>query len=127
MIVSGPEGITVDSEHGDIVDNVWGGDGSSVSVAENGGAASGLLLGPPTPNPSRGVVAMALTLPEEDRVSFRVYDVQGRLVDEVVEGVLSPGHHHLEWRPAGDLPAGIYLARLHTRDETRVQRVVLLR
>jgi hypothetical protein len=124
-IVSGPDSITVDSEQGDIVDNVWGG-GALVAVGDEG-RHPGLLLGPPTPNPSRGAVRLSLTLPEASPVSLRVYDVRGRLVETVRDDRLAPGHHHLEWNPSGDLPGGIYFARLRSLGEERLQRVVLIR
>ena len=51
----------------------------------------------PVPNPAAGEVTLAFDLPEADRVSLRVYDARGRLVRELVSGVVEAGRHRLRW------------------------------
>ncbi len=52
-------------------------------------------------------------LPREQKATIALYDVLGRRVLELAEGVHSPGTHEVEvaldW-----LPAGLYLYRLET-------------
>src|SRR5262249_47297501 len=55
-----------------------------VGVGDAAGAE--LRLGPPSPNPSRGSVALRLTLPRAATVRASVRDVQGRLVRRLLSG-----------------------------------------
>jgi hypothetical protein len=66
------------------------------------------------PNPGSGRVTLGFTLDRAAATSLRIYDLQGRLVDEVVDGWLAAGPHTCTWRPssAERRPAGLYLARL---------------
>ncbi|MFQ5570678.1 MAG: T9SS type A sorting domain-containing protein, partial [Rhodothermales bacterium] len=65
-------------------------------------------------------------LPEEGHVRVSVYDVLGRLVTTLVDGVLSAGRHEVVFR-ADRLPTGVYLIRMEVSREVRTQRVTLMK
>lgn len=100
-------------------DNVSFSQASSLDVPRTGmsGAGFGLrVLG----NPAVAGAAQVLSfnLPEEGRVSVRVYDVTGRLVASLLDRELAAGPHEVAWKgrdaagqPAG---AGIYFAEIVT-------------
>jgi choice-of-anchor B domain-containing protein len=91
-----------------------------------------LSLAPAAPNPFRAgeAASFAFALPAQGRVTADVYDVSGRLVARLADGVLEAGPHRLIWnglesgRPA---PAGVYFLRLDTPAGERSGRVVLIR
>ena len=83
-----------------------------------------------TPNPSAGSVRIAYSLPHAARVSVGVFDVSGRLMSRLVDGVREPGRYLATWdglsngaRPS----SGIYFVRLETSSGAWTRRVVLLR
>jgi hypothetical protein len=66
-----------------------------------------------TPNPVLGNVMIQYTLPAEARVSLKLYDLTGTVIETIASGKRSPGHHHA--RLATDhLSSGIYFVTLET-------------
>lgn len=102
----------------------------SVAVGER--TASGLELSAARPNPSRGAVALALTLPAAARVSAAVLDVAGRTVRTLVsDAAFAPGTHTLEWdgrsESGASLRAGVYFVQVRAGAETLRQRVAVVK
>lgn len=102
----------------------------NVSVGDRRG--SGLALGAARPNPSRGAVAMALTLPGAARVSAVVRDVTGRTVRTLVsDAAWESGAHAIEWDGRGEdgrsLRAGVYFIQVRAGAETVRQRVAVVK
>lgn len=100
----------------------------SVAVPESKLPAD-FALEPIRPNPASGPLRVRFSLPREARVRLGVYDLQGREVAVLADGVLPAGDHERTWRP-GTSPvgaqAGIYFARLSAADQTRIQRIALI-
>lgn len=100
---------------------------------EPGGRGNGdalpteVAFGPPTPNPSRGLVRFTLALPRDADVTFEVLDVAGRRLGEVVRQRLGAGRHELRWT-APTATAGVYFGQLSVDGEQPLRkRIVLVR
>ena len=66
------------------------------------------VLGWPRPNPcTAGTVTMGITVAGGETDVF-VYDMAGRKIATIVDGVLTPGTHIVSWNTSG-LPSGVYL------------------
>jgi len=90
-------------------------------------AATRLSLSTGFPNPSRGPVEFAIDLPQDSRVEWAVYDLQGRMI--WAEGrTLAAGRSTLRWdgNGASGEPAavGIYLVRARVDGAQLTRRVV---
>jgi len=59
-------------------------------------------------------------------ISLRVYDVSGRLVETLVDGLREPGIYQVEWDGSGQR-SGVYFCRLTGGSSVDVKRMVLLR
>lgn len=73
------------------------------------------MLGEAYPNPSPGKVTIPFSLPESTataHVRLEVYDLLGKRVATIIDGLLLPGFHEREWTPADVLSGGIYTYRL---------------
>ncbi len=81
---------------------------SSQSGRANSPSAFALLNN--FPNPCNGFTTMEFALPHESNVHIDVYDVQGRRVQELVNGIRQAGYHVTGWTPA--VASGIYLCRM---------------
>jgi hypothetical protein len=83
-----------------------------------------------SPNPGRGALHVALTLPVASRCRLALYDVAGRQRRVVHEGVLDAGTHRLAWDGLDDrgepLGSGYYVWRATAGNRTlsKVQIVV---
>ena len=88
--------------------------------------SEGIALLPAVPNPTSGVAELGFSLDAAQDVRLAVYDVLGREVAVVAEGMRSAGTH----RPSFDaqaLPAGVYVVRLTAGSETVLRRFTVVR
>jgi hypothetical protein len=83
------------------------------------------LLGP-QPNPTRSEAVLRVGLPTAGSVRIVVYDVQGRQVVRVLDGVRPAGWETVRW-DVGALAAGVYLVRVEAGGESRTQTVTVVR
>lgn len=77
-------------------------------------------------NPVRTSTLLAFTLPRPGTADIYVHDASGRKVWSWSAGWRDAGAHTVQWTP-GRLPAGMYIARLHTRQGTARTRIIVLR
>ena len=79
-------------------------------------------------NPSVGRVDFAFALRNTARVKLGLFDLAGREVARLAEGVYPPGMHHAPWNAGGSAgPSGVLFARYETKGLTITRRVVRLR
>lgn len=87
-----------------------------------------LAFSTPRPNPARGSSAFVLSLPQPQRVTVDVYDMQGRHVRSLVRGELGGGHHTIAWDGRDDsgirTSAGVYYARMRAGGFESTRHVV---
>ncbi len=100
----------------------------SVHVTDAGGPRGPLAvsLGACHPNPFWGATQVEWAIPTARRVTLRVFDVQGRAVRTLVDGVRPAGRYVATLRADG-LPAGVYLCRLDAGGVTAQRKLLLLR
>lgn len=78
----------------------------------------------PHPNPFRGTVTFALSVAHAQRVRILLYDVQGRRVKTIYDGMLSTNEVHPFRLEAGALASGVYLLRV-SGDEFTTDRTIV--
>ena len=84
---------------------------------QRGAAIRELEFAAPSPNPCERVARFDFALPAQTLVRLALYDVSGREVARLVNGVMSPGRHSVTWEVSrGDhrVAPGLYFARLKT-------------
>jgi hypothetical protein len=83
------------------------------------------------PNPFASETVLRFSLPSKMKAKLAVYDVSGRLVKVVADGVIEPGEHHVNWNGkdayGADASPGIYFYRLTTPERTMQNKMVRLR
>ena len=83
-------------------------------------------LGSAYPNPFNPVTRLAYDVPAEMLVSMGVYDLRGRLVDELVNGMLDQGRYEVVWN-ADNHASGVYMIKLTAGDAVQIQKVLLVK
>lgn len=83
-----------------------------------------LALGQPYPNPSAGSVNLPLTLDRPAESTVRVYDLLGRKIAVLHDGLTPAGSTSIRW--AADVPAGTYIAVAETTGQVLTRRIVVL-
>jgi glucose/arabinose dehydrogenase len=90
-----------------------------------------LSLSGAMPNPSRGSVTLALSLPDQSRVSFAVYDLLGREVWRAAPRDYEPGRWTLRWpgatRHGERARTGVYFARVTVNGVALTRRLAIIR
>jgi outer membrane protein assembly factor BamB len=80
-----------------------------------------------SPNPFSSNLSITYNVPEPALVELSVYDISGRLVENLVSGSLLVGDNNSVWNPNPVLPNGCYLIVLDVCGKRAVRRCVLLR
>lgn len=83
-------------------------------------------LQPNFPNPFAYGTTLRFSLPEAQQVSLEVFDLQGRRVARLADGVYEAGTTTVEWTP-NRLPGGIYIAVMRTPGRVETVKMSLLR
>ena len=78
------------------------------------------------PNPFNPATTIRFAVPRAGLVRLAVYDVLGRRVDELVDGILDAGWHAVRWDAAG-LPSGVYLYRLEAGSFQETKTMILVK
>ena len=98
---------------------------------EFGPAVSKTQLAGNAPNPFSGQTTVEFALPEQTRVTMSVYDMMGRKVATLVDGVRSAGPQSVSWNGQSDsgqdLASGVYLLRMKAGDRSMTRRMTIVR
>ncbi|HEY5565047.1 MAG TPA: T9SS type A sorting domain-containing protein, partial [Rhodothermia bacterium] len=85
-----------------------------------------ISLGDNYPNPFNPSTTFEYGINATSRVHLAVYDMTGRLVRTLVDGVQPAANYRVSFN-AGDLASGVYVYQLETSDRTISKRMVLLK
>ena len=83
-------------------------------------------LSSPSPNPFNAQTRIDYSIPMTGCVNLSVYDISGRKVETLAEGVLNTGYHSATF-DASLLPAGLYLVRLEAGGEVLIRKAVIVK
>lgn len=78
------------------------------------------------PNPFNSVTKISYQLSEPTFINLAVFDVNGRLVETLVNANNNAGFHSIEWK-ANDMSSGLYFYRLKTSNYTEVKKCLILK
>jgi hypothetical protein len=70
---------------------------------------------------------VAFTLDQTTVVSVDVVDLQGRVVDHVMQSTLDAGSHQVGWSGASHAPSGVYFVRVRTANAQGMTRILVAR
>ena len=85
-----------------------------------------ISLGHNSPNPFNGETFISVSLSSKREAFLEVYNALGIKVGTVFKGSLTAGDYHFRWQ-SGDLPSGIYFARLSSRSTVQTVKMLLLK
>jgi len=83
------------------------------------------------PNPFNPSTTIRFAIPNNSFVRLIVYDITGKLVNEIVNGYLEPGVHNVEWSgtDAGgiDVSSGLYFYRIEASNYSKTYKMVFVK
>jgi hypothetical protein len=98
----------------------------SVVNGNSGEAPEVFALSQNYPNPFNPTTTFAYDIPTHSQVRLTVYDITGRLVAELFNGVREPGHYVQVWN-AANVASGMYLLRIEADRFSATRKMLLLR
>ena len=78
------------------------------------------------PNPFNPTTTIQFSIPKDDFVKLTVYDINGKVVRELVNGYKFAGKYNVEFNATG-YASGIYYYRLEAGQYNNTQRMVLIK
>jgi len=72
------------------------------------------------------VTTIPFTLAEASRVTLRIFDLRGRLVDVLVDGPMGPGEHEVVWVGRKGR-SGVYFYELRVGKAVARKRMLLVK
>jgi len=91
----------------------------------------GHFLNQNVPNPFSSKTAIEYTLPRKTDVSLKVYDISGKFITSLVDGVHDSGHYVVYWdgrdNHGRQLSSGIYIYRIKTLEFNATKTLIITR
>jgi hypothetical protein len=78
------------------------------------------------PNPFNPTTTLSFVVPAEMSVSLAIYDMRGRLVEELVNDMHQRGQYQVAWN-ADAFASGVYMVKLVTGSTVNIQKVMLVK
>ena len=83
-------------------------------------------LFPAHPNPFNPETTIRFTVPKLSGVKLSIYDIQGRLVETLLNKQILSGAHGVQWN-ATELSTGIYFVFLDSSDKKEMQKIIYMK
>ena len=78
------------------------------------------------PNPFNPSTLIRFDLSDADMVSLDIFDLNGKQVSSLISEYMIPGSHQISWNP-GNLPSGVYIAKLSTGNTSLNQKITYIK
>ena len=78
------------------------------------------------PNPFNPTTVIEYSIPNESKISLKIYDVLGREILSLVNGVKSAGKYKVNWN-ASNMASGVYIARIEAAEFSKSIQMLLLK
>ncbi|RKY46903.1 MAG: hypothetical protein DRP86_08445 [Candidatus Neomarinimicrobiota bacterium] len=78
------------------------------------------------PNPFNPETTIRYSLPEASHVTLYIYDITGRMVEQIINQHTPAGYHTVTW-DASSYSSGVYIARLKAGSFVKTQKMVLMK
>ena len=83
-------------------------------------------LSAPFPNPFNPVTTISYEISKYDFVNISVFDINGQLVENLVNGMVSSGQYSIVWN-ASQYPSGIYFIKMISDAYNSTEKVLLIK
>jgi hypothetical protein len=78
------------------------------------------------PNPFTNSTTISFTLTQSQKISLKIYDMNGVLVKTLADELFEEGQHQLQWNTT-EAKAGIYILQFDTRDYKETKKLYVIK
>ncbi len=100
-------------------------DAVTITVA-NDLVEADFVVGAAYPNPFNPRTVIRLHYAVGSNTVINIYNTQGVLVDQLINGFIETGYHELTWNASG-MPSGVYIVKMHAGEFVNSQKIVLMK
>lgn len=83
------------------------------------------------PNPFNPETSISYSIPVEGRVTMKIFDVLGKEITVLVDGLESAGYHRVIWNSRDSdgnrVPSGVYIYRLTSGSHVEQKKMILIK
>ncbi|MBD3221533.1 T9SS type A sorting domain-containing protein [bacterium] len=105
--------------------------GSTTPVDDGADLPAALALTGNHPNPFNPATTIGFAVPRTGEVELAVFDLAGRRVATLVDGVVTAGHHQVTWQGRSDqggaVASGVYFCRLADGQSLQTRKMLLVK
>jgi len=112
--------------HNDIYQSFKGSVTGSNGILNAGQNVTGYSLFQNYPNPFNPVTSIKFSIPKNENISLKVFDILGKEVSSVYNGYLKAGTYNADFN-ASELSSGIYFYKLETKNFVDVKKMILVK
>jgi flagellar hook assembly protein FlgD len=98
----------------------------TVGVSENKKIPLAFSLSQNYPNPFNPTTTITYSLPKAAHVNLKIYNLLGREVATLIDQQMPAGMHQVTWK-AQNVPSGVYFYRISVDNDSRTNKMILLR
>ncbi|MGD0592048.1 MAG: T9SS type A sorting domain-containing protein, partial [Bacteroidota bacterium] len=99
---------------------------TSVNESASNGQPSAYILEPNFPNPFNPITNIEFRIAEFGFVTLKVYDILGREVATLFEGIRQPGNYEVTI-DGSKLASGVYFYKLQTEKFTSTKKMLMIK
>ncbi len=77
------------------------------------------------PNPFMNDISVSFLLPEQEKISFELFDIRGKKIDTLLSGQCSAGMNRYQLNIL-NLKSGVYFLKFITEDSVEIQKIIHL-
>lgn len=96
--------------------------GAPINIEDEGNTKSSLTV---FPNPTNNIVNAFYTLNNTELINLSLYDISGRLIDNLLQETQTKGEHSFQFG-LNQYPKGVYFIELKTKQFNSIQKIVLI-
>ena len=78
------------------------------------------------PNPFNPRTYFMVSSHNETEVELKVFDIKGRMIEVIFNGILNSGSHHFQWYPKNH-PAGLYFIHLSSNESKQTRKAIYVK
>ena len=101
-------------------------DTTTIAVITDDFLPEEIKLYPSYPNPFNPKTTISVSIANAALIKLNIFDVNGRLIDNLYDSVIAPGHYQLAWN-ATNKASGIYFVLLESAGQIKTQKLVLMK
>jgi endonuclease I len=99
---------------------------STTTSVSNNSTPAGFTLSQNYPDPFNPTTTIEFVLPSQSQTRLFIYDLLGREIATLIDGVMPAGDHSVVWNASG-IASGVYLYTLTSGEHSITRKLVLIR